>query len=145
MAALLPQGVAVTSVANSKARCGRGGRIIGPTTAGEQLLGYARRMLALNDEIFGRLTAQQYDLAAVFIWDMGAGDYVPHLLREGGGRCRKRGQNRRLCATGFACGHENVVKTYIYQTVKRKSNSWPRVQQLRIQVAIVDLLRLQLV
>jgi DNA-binding transcriptional LysR family regulator len=39
----------------------RGGRTIGLTTAGEQLLGYAKRMLALNDEIFGRLTAQQYE------------------------------------------------------------------------------------
>ena len=39
----------------------RGGRTIGLTTSGEQLLGYAKRMLALNDEIYGRLTAQQYE------------------------------------------------------------------------------------
>ena len=31
------------------------------TGAGEQLLGYARRMLALNDEVFGRLTNQAYE------------------------------------------------------------------------------------
>jgi len=34
----------------------RSGRKVGLTAAGEQLLGYARRMLALNDEVFGRLT-----------------------------------------------------------------------------------------
>jgi len=34
----------------------RSGRKVGLTSAGEQLLGYARRMLALNDEVFGRLT-----------------------------------------------------------------------------------------
>ena len=39
----------------------RSGRTIGLTTAGEQLLGYAKRMLSLNDEIFGRLTAQHYE------------------------------------------------------------------------------------
>ncbi len=39
----------------------RTGRTIGLTTAGEQLLGYAKRMLDLNDEIYGRLTAQQYE------------------------------------------------------------------------------------
>lgn len=31
------------------------------TAAGEQLLGYARRMLALNDEIYARMTAQEYE------------------------------------------------------------------------------------
>lgn len=31
------------------------------TGAGEQLLGYARRMLELNDEVFGRLTAPHYE------------------------------------------------------------------------------------
>ena len=39
----------------------RGGRTIGLTTSGEQLLGYAKRMLDLNDEVFGRLTAQNYE------------------------------------------------------------------------------------
>ena len=34
----------------------RSGRKVVLTAAGEQLLGYARRMLALNDEVFGRLT-----------------------------------------------------------------------------------------
>lgn len=32
-----------------------------PTPAGEQLLGYARKMLALNDEVFGRLTEAQHE------------------------------------------------------------------------------------
>ena len=34
----------------------RSGRKVGLTAAGEQLLGYARRMLSMNDEVFGRLT-----------------------------------------------------------------------------------------
>lgn len=34
-------------------------RKVGLTADGEQLLGYARRMLALNDEVFGRLTQTQ--------------------------------------------------------------------------------------
>ncbi|MGO4916287.1 LysR family transcriptional regulator [Pseudogemmobacter sp. W21_MBD1_M6] len=39
----------------------RSARTIALTTAGEQLLGYARRMLALNDEVFGRLTHQAFE------------------------------------------------------------------------------------
>lgn len=36
----------------------RSGRTIALTASGEQLLGYARRMVALNDEVIGRLTDQ---------------------------------------------------------------------------------------
>jgi DNA-binding transcriptional LysR family regulator len=39
----------------------RSARAIALTAAGEQLLSYARRMLALNDEIFSRLTHQDYE------------------------------------------------------------------------------------
>jgi len=39
----------------------RSARQVGLTAAGEQLLGYARRMLSLNDEVFGRLTQAQYE------------------------------------------------------------------------------------
>jgi DNA-binding transcriptional LysR family regulator len=39
----------------------RSARKIALTAAGEQLLGYARRMLALNDEVFGRLTHPAYE------------------------------------------------------------------------------------
>lgn len=39
----------------------RTSRAIGLTAAGEQLLGYGQRMLALNDEIYGKLTAQEYE------------------------------------------------------------------------------------
>lgn len=39
----------------------RSGRNVGLTAAGEQLLGYARRMLTLNDEAFGRLTHEAYE------------------------------------------------------------------------------------
>jgi DNA-binding transcriptional LysR family regulator len=39
----------------------RSARRVGLTAAGEQLLSYARRMLALNDEAFGRLTNDAYE------------------------------------------------------------------------------------
>jgi DNA-binding transcriptional LysR family regulator len=39
----------------------RSARTIALTTAGEQLLGYARRMLDLNDEVFGRMTHQAFE------------------------------------------------------------------------------------
>lgn len=39
----------------------RSGRGIALTAAGDQLLGYARRMVALNDDVIGRLTHQAYE------------------------------------------------------------------------------------
>ncbi|MBN2905195.1 MAG: LysR family transcriptional regulator [Rhodobacteraceae bacterium] len=39
----------------------RSARKVSLTGAGEQLLGYARRMLSLNDEVFARLTAQEFE------------------------------------------------------------------------------------
>ncbi|MEM9319256.1 MAG: LysR substrate-binding domain-containing protein [Pseudomonadota bacterium] len=39
----------------------RSARRLALTGAGEQMLGYARRMLELNDEVLGRLTAQEYE------------------------------------------------------------------------------------
>ncbi|KIC43523.1 LysR family transcriptional regulator [Ruegeria sp. ANG-R] len=39
----------------------RSGRTIALTASGEQLLAYARRMIALNDEVIGRLTDQAYE------------------------------------------------------------------------------------
>ena len=39
----------------------RSGRGVAPSAAGEQLLGYARRMLALNDEAWDRLTHGAYE------------------------------------------------------------------------------------
>ncbi len=39
----------------------RSGRGIALTAAGEQLLAYARRMVALNDEVIGRLTDQAFE------------------------------------------------------------------------------------
>ena len=39
----------------------RSGRGITPTPAGEQLLGYARRMISLNDEIVRRLSDEEYE------------------------------------------------------------------------------------
>ena len=39
----------------------RSARTIGLTPQGEQLLSYARRMLAMNDEIYGKLTATEFE------------------------------------------------------------------------------------
>ena len=39
----------------------RSGRTIALTASGDQLLGYARRMVALNDEVIGRLTHQAFE------------------------------------------------------------------------------------
>ncbi len=39
----------------------RSARSIALTSEGEQLLSYARRMLILNDEIYGKLTSQEYE------------------------------------------------------------------------------------
>ena len=39
----------------------RANRSVTTTAEGEQLLSYARRMLALNDEVWGRLTAQEFE------------------------------------------------------------------------------------
>ncbi|MGZ9811093.1 LysR family transcriptional regulator [Pseudoroseicyclus sp. H15] len=39
----------------------RAGRGVALTATGEQLLSYARRMLRLNDEIYARLTAQEFE------------------------------------------------------------------------------------
>ena len=39
----------------------RTARKIGLTAAGEQMLGYARQMLALNDEVYSRLTHQSFE------------------------------------------------------------------------------------
>ncbi len=39
----------------------RSSRRIGLTAQGEQLLGYGRRMLALNDEVYARLTSQSFE------------------------------------------------------------------------------------
>lgn len=39
----------------------RSARTISLTPEGEQLLGYAKRMIALNDEAWGRLTADEYE------------------------------------------------------------------------------------
>lgn len=39
----------------------RSARTIGLTPQGEQLLGYGRRMIALNDEVYRKLTAQEFE------------------------------------------------------------------------------------
>ncbi|MEO1492546.1 MAG: LysR family transcriptional regulator [Pseudomonadota bacterium] len=39
----------------------RAGRGVSPTSQGEQLLAYGRRMLALNDEVWSRMTDQAYE------------------------------------------------------------------------------------
>lgn len=44
----------------------RTGRTIALTAQGEQLLGYARRLLAVNDEAWGRMTSQAFEGAVDF-------------------------------------------------------------------------------
>ncbi len=44
----------------------RSGRTIGLTSAGEQLLSYGRKLLVLNDEIYGRMTDDVYEGVLVF-------------------------------------------------------------------------------
>ena len=39
----------------------RSGRSIGLTPAGEQLMGFGRRMLDINDEVFARMTANEFE------------------------------------------------------------------------------------
>ena len=39
----------------------RSARTIGLTSAGQQLLGYGQKMLALNDEVYGRLTTDEFE------------------------------------------------------------------------------------
>lgn len=43
----------------------RSSRAIGVTAEGEQLLGYGRRMIAMNDDIFSQMTGQAYERALV--------------------------------------------------------------------------------
>ncbi|MEM9709642.1 MAG: LysR family transcriptional regulator [Pseudomonadota bacterium] len=61
----------------------RSGRAVALTTAGEQLLSYARRMIDLNDQAVGRLSAREYEGEMVFgvphdiIYPA-----IPHVLRQ---------------------------------------------------------------
>ncbi|MEL7459446.1 MAG: LysR family transcriptional regulator [Pseudomonadota bacterium] len=61
----------------------RSSRTVGLTTAGEQLLGYARRMLDANDEAISRLTGKEYEGKIVLgvphdiIYPA-----IPHVLRH---------------------------------------------------------------
>lgn len=61
----------------------RSARKIALTAAGEQLLGYARRMLALNDEVWGRMTHQAYE-GEILLGVPGDVVYpvIPRVLRE---------------------------------------------------------------
>jgi DNA-binding transcriptional LysR family regulator len=61
----------------------RANRSVTPTAEGEQLLSYARRMLALNDEIYTKLTAQEYEgeITLGVPHDI-IYPYIPPVLRE---------------------------------------------------------------
>jgi DNA-binding transcriptional LysR family regulator len=61
----------------------RSARQIGLTGEGEQLLSYARRMLALNDEAVGRLTASDYEgeITLGVPHDIVPG-YIPQVLKR---------------------------------------------------------------
>ncbi|MEM7191030.1 MAG: LysR family transcriptional regulator [Pseudomonadota bacterium] len=61
----------------------RAGRGVSPTAQGEQLLAYGRRMLALNDEVWSRMTDQAFEgelrfgVPADIIYP-----YIPDILRR---------------------------------------------------------------
>ncbi|MEL6207929.1 MAG: LysR family transcriptional regulator [Pseudomonadota bacterium] len=61
----------------------RSGRGVALTGEGEQLLGYARRILALNDEAVGRLTAQEFEgeITLGVPHDV-VYPFIPHVLRR---------------------------------------------------------------
>ena len=61
----------------------RSNRSIALTPAGEQLLSYARRMLALNDEVYSRLTAQEFEgeITLGVPHDI-VYPAIPHVLRQ---------------------------------------------------------------
>ena len=61
----------------------RSARTIALTAAGEQLLGYARQMLALNDEVYGRLTDQAFEGEVVLgVPHDIVYPSIPHVLRR---------------------------------------------------------------
>ncbi len=61
----------------------RSGRAVGLTTSGEQLLGYARRMLTANDEVITRLTAKEFEGKIVFgVPHDIVYPAIPHVLRH---------------------------------------------------------------
>jgi DNA-binding transcriptional LysR family regulator len=58
-------------------------RTISLTASGEQLLSYARRMLELNDEIYSRLTAQEYEgVITLGVPHDIVYPSIPHVLRQ---------------------------------------------------------------
>ncbi|WP_419905513.1 LysR family transcriptional regulator [Kiloniella sp.] len=60
-----------------------GGRGIRPTAEGDQLLGYARSMLDLNDEIWGRLTAPKYEgLISLGVPGDIIRPHIPNVLKQ---------------------------------------------------------------
>lgn len=61
----------------------RANRSVTPTAEGEQLLSYARRMLALNDEVWARLTAQEFEGAITLgVPHDIIHPYIPPVLRD---------------------------------------------------------------
>ncbi len=95
----------------------RTARTIGLTPAGEQLLGYARRMLAVNDEIYARLTAQEFEgeLRLGVPHDV-IYPAIPRVLREFAKdfprmRVRLISANTRSLKEMFARGEADVIIT----------------------------------
>ena len=61
----------------------RSGRKVGLTAAGEQLLGHARKLLSMNDEVFGRLThaAHEGEIVLGVPHDI-VYPAIPHVLQQ---------------------------------------------------------------
>ena len=61
----------------------RAGRGVAPTAQGEQLLAYGRRMLALNDEVWSRMTDKAYEGEILFgVPSDIVYPHVPSILRR---------------------------------------------------------------
>ncbi|MFN6979926.1 MAG: LysR family transcriptional regulator, partial [Gemmobacter sp.] len=61
----------------------RAGRGVALTAAGEQLVGYARRLLSLNDEALGRLTGRAYEgVVRLGVPTDIVHPFIPRVLRQ---------------------------------------------------------------
>ena len=76
----------------------RTGRGIALTAQGEQLLSYARRMLVLNDEVYGKLTSNAYEGEVTL--------GVPHVRRRA---ALRRARAASMCnGVCLRCGRNGV-------------------------------------
>ena len=95
----------------------RVGRTVELTGQGEQLLGYGRRMVALNDEAWGRLTCPQFEGEITFgvPYDI-IYPHIPNILREFNAayprvKVRLKSSNTCFLKERFAAGVPDIILT----------------------------------